>query len=55
MSDKSAALDGICAILRENGVLYRKRPIDGEGSCCEVLVPSAEVKQAHELILSWEL
>lgn len=55
MSDKSAALDGICAMLRENGVLYRTRPIDGQESCCEVLVPSAEVKQAHELILNWEL
>ena len=55
MSDKSAALADICSLLAENGILYRTRPINGQSSCCEVIVPAAEVKEAHELILNKEL
>ena len=55
MSDKSTALAEICALLASSGVLYRVCPINGQDSCCEVLVPAAEVKEAHELILNKEL
>ena len=55
MSDNSTALAEICALLANSGVLYRVCPINGQDSCCEVLVPAAEVKEAHELILNKEL
>lgn len=58
MAQSREILDAIQAALDEACILYRIRKVvaeaDGEDTCFEILVPEAEVEQAHNIIIDIE-
>ena len=59
LANTKEAKDSICKLLSDNGIINRTSEIKSEESdgdvCYNVLVPAAEVGEAHELILDEEL
>lgn len=60
MAKNDEALQNVCGLLDNNGIIYRAVPVscteaEGTDAYYDVLVPSAEVSDAHALILDEEL
>lgn len=59
MAADKTMIDKLCAILKENEIIFRLRNIESEelDSECgyEILVPDAEVEKAQELIFDAEI
>ena len=58
MAQSREILDAIQAALDEAEILYRIKPVvvesESEETCFEILVPEAEVEQAHNIIIDIE-
>lgn len=59
VAQKSQEVSKIKLILDENKIISRVRRgndlTDEEGTCYEIMVPSAELSQAQDLILEFEM
>ena len=59
VAQKSQEVSKIKSILDENRIISRVRRgndlTDEEGTCYEIMVPSAELSQAQDLILEFEM
>ncbi len=59
LANSTEAMNGICELLRANGIISRTEKIESDNPECDVcynvLVPQAEVGKAHQLILDEKL
>ena len=59
MATDRLMIDKVCAILKENDIIFKQRSIEksdsDESTGYEILVPDAEVFKAQELIFETEI
>lgn len=57
IAQDNESVENITGLLGTAGIIYKIKPVSNtaEKNCCEVLVPSAELNQAVELVIDMQI